>query len=54
MAFVKGIGAFVETKAKGSGWVDYKLPNPKTGKIEPKTTYVENLDGWVIGCGVYK
>jgi signal transduction histidine kinase len=41
-------------KGKGSGWVDYKFPNPKSGKVEPKTTYVEALDGWVIGCGVYK
>jgi signal transduction histidine kinase len=41
-------------KSKGSGWVDYKFPNPKTNKIEAKTTYVEGMDGWVIGCGVYK
>jgi signal transduction histidine kinase len=39
---------------KGSGWVDYKYPNPKTGKVEAKTSWVENLDGWVVGCGVYK
>jgi signal transduction histidine kinase len=46
---------FVKTvKTSGSGWVDYKFPNPKSGKVEPKTTYVENLDGWVVGCGVYK
>ena len=41
-------------KTKGSGWVDYKFPNPKTNKIEEKTTYVEGLDGWVIGAGAYK
>jgi methyl-accepting chemotaxis protein len=41
-------------KAKGSGWADYKFPNPKTGKIEQKTTYLESLDGWMIGCGTYK
>ena len=46
---------FVATvKAKGSGWVEYKFPNPKTNKIEQKTTYVEGLDGWVLGCGIYK
>jgi len=39
---------------KGSGWVDYKYPNPKSGKVEAKTSYVENLDGWVVGCGIYK
>lgn len=41
-------------KTKGNGWVDYKFPNPKTNKIEAKTTYVEGMDGWVLGCGVYK
>lgn len=41
-------------KSNGSGWVDYKFPNPKTNKIEEKTTYVEGMDGWVVGCGVYK
>ncbi len=41
-------------KTKGSGWVDYKYPNPKSGKIEGKTSYVEFLEGWVVGCGIYK
>lgn len=41
-------------KSKGSGWVDYKYPNPKSGRVEDKTSYVEYLDGWMVGCGVYK
>ena len=41
-------------KTKGSGWVDYKYPNPKSGKIVAKTSYVESLDGWMVGCGIYK
>jgi len=41
-------------KSKGSGWVDYKYPNPKNGKIEQKTSYVEALNDWMVGCGVYK
>ena len=41
-------------KTKGSGWVDYRYPNPKSGKIEQKTSYVENLEGWLVGCGMYK
>jgi signal transduction histidine kinase len=46
---------FIKTvKTKGSGWVDYKFPNPKTNKMDQKTTYVEGMDGWVLGCGVYK
>ena len=41
-------------KTKGNGWVEYKKPNPKTNKLEQKASYVEGLDGWVIGCGAYK
>lgn len=41
-------------KTRGSGWVDYKYPNPKSGKVEDKSSYVEYLEGWVIGCGIYK
>jgi len=41
-------------QAKGGGWVDYKYPNPKTGKIEAKTSFVESVDGMVVGCGIYK
>jgi signal transduction histidine kinase len=41
-------------KAKGSGWVDYKYPNPRTSRIEQKTSFVELFEDVVIGCGVYK
>lgn len=34
--------------------MDYKFPNPKTNKVDQRTTYVEGWDGWVLGCGVYK
>jgi signal transduction histidine kinase len=33
---------------------DYKYPNPKSNKVEARTSYVEYLDGWVVGCGIYK
>ncbi|MHB8110935.1 MAG: cache domain-containing protein [Syntrophorhabdaceae bacterium] len=39
---------------KGKGWVDYKWTNPVTKKVDDKTTYVEKVDGYVFGCGVYK
>jgi signal transduction histidine kinase len=39
---------------KAGGWVDYKYPNPKTGKVMQKTSYVESLDGKIVGCGIYK
>ncbi|CAN7625753.1 cache domain-containing protein [Duganella sp. LjRoot269] len=42
------------TAAEGKGWVDYKWPNPVTGQIDGKRTYVERVDDVIIGCGVYK
>ena len=39
---------------EGKGWVDYKWPNPSTGSIDGKRTYVERVDDVVIGCGIYK
>lgn len=51
-AFIK---SFVEVaNAKGSGWVDYKWPNPVTKVIEQKSSYVEKVDNLVITCGIYK
>lgn len=41
-------------KAKGSGWVDYKYPNPQTGKVQAKTSYVVMCQGYIVGSGVYK
>jgi len=41
-------------QSKKGGWVDYKYTNPKNGKIEQKTSYVEPLDDWTVGCGIYK
>lgn len=41
-------------KSKGSGWVDYKYPNPQNNKIEQKTSYVELVDDLIVGAGVYK
>jgi cytochrome c len=39
---------------KGSGWFDYKWPNPVNGAVESKSTYVERVDDVFIGCGIYK
>lgn len=40
---------------KGTGWVNYKWPNPKTKKIRDKTTYVIKLsDNTWLGVGAYK
>jgi len=49
---VQELAKIVQTK--GSGWLDYKYPNPKTNKLDAKISYVEGLDGWLVGCGIYK
>lgn len=48
------IAKFVEAGKQGSGWVDYKWPNPKTKQVTPKTSYLEAADGIIVGCGVHK
>jgi cytochrome c len=38
----------------GKGWVDYRWNNPVSQKMETKSTYIEQTDGLIIGCGIYK
>jgi cytochrome c len=46
---------FVEiANTRGSGWVEYKEMNPKTRRVELKTTYVERADNLIFCCGYYK
>jgi signal transduction histidine kinase len=41
-------------KGSGSGWVDYKWPNPLNNKIEDKSSYVERMGDYFVGVGIYK
>lgn len=43
-------------KADGSGWVDYMWKHPKTGKLTPKTSYVQKINGieGFAGCGIFQ
>jgi cytochrome c len=41
-------------QGQGSGWTEYKWTNPLTKKIEPKLTYLQRVDDYFIGCGVFK
>ena len=52
-AIIKTIIEAGNSKA-GSGWVDYKWPNPMTKAVEQKTSYVEKVGDVVLGSGVYK
>ena len=38
----------------GSGWYDYRMMNPVTGRVEPKSLYVEKHRNLVFGCGIYR
>jgi len=49
------IRAMIEiAKASGSGWFNYKWPNPINNKIEDKTSYVEKMGDYMVGVGVYR
>lgn len=52
-AFVK---EFMHKVKSGGGWVDYHWTNPKTKRVQAKTTYVKGIDGtdYFVGCGIYK
>jgi len=41
-------------RGPGSGWIDYKWPNPLTDKIEDKSSYVERMGDYLVGVGVYR
>lgn len=41
-------------KTQSSGWMHYKWPNPITGKIDRKVSYIEKLGNqYIVGVGVY-
>ncbi len=42
------------SEGPGSGWVDYKWPNPITNKIEDKSSYIEKMGDYFVGVGIYK
>ena len=40
-------------KHKPSGWIEYVMKNPTTGKLENKTAYWEMHDGLIFKAGTY-
>jgi len=40
-------------KAKGKGWVDFEWVNPVTKAMEPRSTYFERVDDFIVLSGVY-
>ncbi len=41
-------------KTTDRGWIDYKWPNPVSGKIDRKLLYFERVGDVVVSCGIYK
>jgi cytochrome c len=41
-------------KGAGSGWVDYKRPNPTTEKAELKLSYIKEPGDVIAGVGICK
>jgi cytochrome c len=41
-------------KEKGSGWLEFKWPNPATKQIETKLMYSERVDDLIVSSGIYK
>lgn len=42
------------TANQGQGWVEYRWPNPATGHIGTKASYVAQVGDLLLGCGVFK
>lgn len=40
-------------KGPGSGWLNYKWPNPQTRKMEDKSAYIERMGDYFVGVGIY-
>jgi methyl-accepting chemotaxis protein len=38
----------------GYGWCEYRYLNPASGRVEPKSVYVERVADVMIGCGIYR
>jgi cytochrome c len=48
------IGEMVEVaKSKGAGTVEYKWENPDSLVVERKSSYIQKIDGVILGCGYF-
>lgn len=41
-------------KSKGKGWVDFEWLNPLTQAMEPRSSYFERVDDYIVVTGIYK
>lgn len=40
-------------KGPGNGWLEYKWLNPRTKIQQKKATYIEKIDTYIVGAGIY-
>jgi len=48
------LAAIVDQASVAPGWVEYDITNPASGVVQTKMSFVEEVDGLFVGCGVYK
>ncbi|APW38936.1 chemotaxis protein [Rhodoferax koreense] len=48
------LAAIVDQASVEPGWVEYDIVNPMSGAVQTKMSFVEEVDGVYVGCGVYK
>jgi cytochrome c len=41
-------------KSQGKGWIDFEWVNPVSGKLEPRSSYFERIDDYIVVTGIYK
>jgi cytochrome c len=46
--------AFIEQANEDGAWVDYKILDPQSGKVLPKSSWIVLRDGYIFGAGIYK
>jgi cytochrome c len=45
---------FVEQANEAGSWVDYKMLDPQSGQVLPKSSWIVRHDGYIFGAGIYK
>ena len=46
--------AFVEEANEAGSWVEYKMLDPQSGAVLPKSSWIVRHDGYIFGAGIYK
>jgi signal transduction histidine kinase len=45
---------FVEQANEAGSWVDYKMLDPQSGEVLPKSSWIVRHDRYIFGAGIYK